>query len=182
MFIKRTELIFLVIFVILVSGSMVLEAQSKKQKIIPTSEDQEFVNKIRSDLGFNEEVILSVGPYYGLEKLNLSNGRIFSVGQDYLKTPSYLFFDDVGLVYYILIDYNFYKKINEAERRFVIAHEMGHSQNPALRQSIVAEKAADLLALAYVGPDVAIDFLNKYYVSQSERDQRIENIKTQAAK
>ncbi len=166
------------IFILSLIFSTSLSANQNKNKGIPTQEDQEFLNKIVENIGFEDEIVISVGPYYKAQKISLTNGVVLVINNKNFKAPSFLFFDRNVGIYYILIDYLFYKKFTIEEKKFVIAHEVGHAQNPNLRGSIVAEQKADEFALKYVSIETAIDFLEKYSEADEEdlKRQRIENL------
>src|SRR3989338_9828172 len=169
-------LICIFIFSLIFNNS--LSANQNKNKGISTQEDHEFLGRIIEDIGFKDEIVISVGPYYGAQKINLTNGVVLLINNKDFKAPSFLFFDRNVGVYYILIDYLFYKKFTAEERKFVIAHEVGHAQNPNMRGSIIAEQKADEFSLRYVSIETAIGFLEKY--SEADREdlkrQRIENL------
>jgi hypothetical protein len=155
-----------------------LSANQNKNKEVPTQEDREFMSRIIEDIGFEDEIVISVGPYYKAQKINLTNGVVLLINNKDFKAPSFLFFDRNVGVYYILIDYIFYKNFTVEERKFVIAHEIGHAQNPDLRVSILAEQKADEFARRYVSIETAVNFLEKYSEPGEEdiKRQRIENL------
>lgn len=166
------------IFILALIFPVSLSANQGKNNGVPTQEDQEFLNRIKENIGFEKEIVISVGPYYKAQKISLTNGAVLVIDSKNFKAPSFLFYDDAAEIYYILIDYNFYKKFTVKERKFVIAHEVGHALNPNLRVSIVAEQKADEFALRYVSIETAIDFLEKYSEPDEEdlKIQRIENL------
>ncbi|MDO8496190.1 MAG: hypothetical protein Q7S43_01930 [bacterium] len=172
----RSALIYIFIFSLTFNTS--LSGNQNKNKGVPTQEDLEFLNKIVEEIGFEGEIIISVGPYYKAKKINLSNGVTLLINNKDFKAPSFLFFDGNVGVYYILIDYLFYKNFTAEEKKFVIAHEVGHAQNPNLRVSILAEQKADEFALRYVSIETAIGFLEKYSEPDEEdiKKQRIGNL------
>ena len=166
------------IFIFSLTFNNSLSANQNKNKGVPTQEDLEFLDRIVEDIGFEDEIVISVGPYYKAQKINLTNGVVLLINNKDFKAPSFLFFDRNVGIYYILIDYIFYKNFTVEERKFVIAHEIGHAQNPDLRVSVLAEQKADAFALRYVSIETAVNFLEKYSEPGEEdiKRQRIENL------
>ena len=159
---------FLVIFSPLLFGEATV---GQKDETVPTIQDQRLVIKIKKDISFKEEIVLSIGPYDGLKDIDLKNGIVISVD---FESPAYIAIR--GSIYYLLIDYDFYKKLTLEERKYVIAHEIGHAYAQLFR-GIAAQKSADIFALRYVRPEVAIGFLDQYCTSKIEYDERVSNIK-----
>ena len=145
---------------------------SQKDETIPTVQDQQFLAKIKKDISFDKEIVLSVGPYEGLKNISLNNGVVISVD---FESPAYIVIK--GSTYYILIDYDFYMEITQEERKYVIAHEIGHAYYN-LFSGIEAQKKADMFTLQYqyAKPGVIIDFMKKYCKSQEECQERINNV------
>lgn len=156
-----------------------LYAEQNKNRGVPIQEDNEFLNRVKEEIGFKQEIIISIGPYYKAQKISLTNGAVLVIDNKDFKAPSFLFYDGVTRIYYILIDYLFYKKFTLEERKFVIAHEVGHALNPNLRGNMIAEQKADELALRYVSIETIVNFLVKYSEPDEEdlKKQRIESLR-----
>lgn len=160
-------------FFIILLGVILLsfgEVTAGQDEAVPTIQDQQLVLKIKKDISFKEKIILSIGPYEGLKDIDLKNGVVISVD---FESPAYIAI--LNSTYYILIDYDFYKKLTQEERRYVIAHEIGHAHTQLFR-GIIAQKSADIFALRYVGPDIIIGFLDKYCTAKFECNERLKNI------
>lgn len=171
MFKKHPFLLFLPLWLLLFLGQRGA-SPGLKGNTIPSVQDQQFLARIKKDISFSKDVVLSVGPYEGLKDINLNNGVVISVD---FESPAYIAIRDS--TYYILIDYDFYIKITEEERKYVIAHEMGHAHH-GLFKGIEAQKTADVFALRfrYVKPEVIVGFLNRYCSLEEECQERIKNI------
>lgn len=129
---------------------------------------EDFLFQIKDDLKTNKEVLILEGPYW-------IASMIMAASFPELQADGYSFSR-----YYIIIDSDFYRKLNNKEIKAVIAHEMGHIHH--IEQLVKMEIDADNLALKYVSPQTFIDLLDKAFINKDfqkiskEHRLRIENL------
>ena len=182
---RKITLLFTSIFTFVFTiGLCEIYQHYSDSSFVPSRSEMEFLGELKKDAGLQGDLVISVGPYHAF--------RVFMLGDNYLSTDidikmslsAYSF--SSGGAYYMMFDYEFYKRLTAKERKFVIAHEFWHIRrlieanvnvkDLVFKDAIHEELRADILASKYVKPDIIIQFLNTYCEDKNQREMRIANI------
>lgn len=153
---------------------------------VPSLDEQIFAKELRNKAHLRNDFMVSVGPYHVFRSFMLGDNYT-SINIDIDLTNSSYLFCSAGTCY-IMFDYEFYKRLSEKERRFIIVHEFLHVRrweekgirvpNLPRDKAIEEEKRADAFALTSgIEPETILQFLNIYCEDDEEKEARIENIK-----
>lgn len=139
------------------------------------STDLIFINNLKDEAGFGQDINIIVGPYkklygdnfkYRLEKHLVFIEQAQSVRETFL----------------ILFDKSFYYELSHEQRKGVLAHEMWHIFNLSkglIRPRVDEEKDADNYSIRYVSIDVISDLCRQYEGDKLIKKIRIENMERQ---
>ncbi len=129
---------------------------SETQRIgIPTNEFDGLLTRVKSDINKNDiKIRVLIGPYF---QRFMIYGVLLSPGSS-----------DTDQTYLILIDSDFYNKLNPQEQYALVAHEAGHiaqlfPSGPDFKFLIKAQMDADTFATKYVDPRDFLTFLEKLF-------------------
>jgi len=154
-------------------------------RTVPLLDEMIFAKELKNKVNLENDIVISVGPYHAFRSFLLGdNYTSIKIDTD-LANSAYLFYS--AGVYYLMFDYEFYKKLSEEERRLVIAHEFWHAyrfENDEVRgyylstsEAVQEEIRADNFALGYVKPPIMLQFLNIYCNETEEKEARINNVR-----
>lgn len=142
---------------------------------VAESVDIEFIDRIKKESGFNQDVQILVGPYKKLFgsnfKYRLEQHLVF-VEQSQATKETFL----------ILFDKTFYNELSHEKRKGVLAHEMWHiftlANRRLIKPRVEEEKDADNYATRHVSINTMLELCN-YEGDKFMKKIRIENLERQ---
>lgn len=133
----------------------------------PTNEFDDFINELKQSGNLSEhEIIFLIGPYFYTD---------FLAGAIY--TDKYH-----RLNHCLIVEKEYYATLTPTDKKAFIAHEIGHLVEPReppyaeyflANREIAGQISADEFAASQVGVEAVIEWLNKAYEYNPERQQRL---------
>ncbi len=133
----------------------------------PTNEFDDFINKLKGSGNLSEhEIIFLVGPYFYTDFIS---GAIHT--DKYHK-----------LNHYLIVEKEYYETLTLIDKKAFIAHEIGHLVEPReppyaeyfmANREIAGQMSADEFAVNHVGVKAVMEWLNKAYEYNPERQRRL---------
>ncbi len=182
----KNKVIFVLSVILTIITALILSESYRYYysfRTVPSLDEMIFTKELKSKMNLKNDVVISVGPYHAFRSFLLGdNYTSIKIDTDLINS-AYLFYS--AGVYYLMFDYEFYKRLSEEERRLVIAHELWHAyrfENEGVRvhylptgEAVQEEIRADNFASNYIKPEIILQFLNVYCNDKEERDARINN-------